>query len=147
MKLKIISTKKSDISKLEKLKSYIGKKVISKSGDKVGEVQDIVFSGPKIEGIIVSRKLSKIFVDLEYISMSKGNIMLLVDPVIMLKGKLVFDADGKKLGKVFKVNRNSNANNFESLSVKKRIYSKVIKVPKEDIDTAKKNIILKKVYE
>ena len=62
-------------------------------------------------------------------------------------GKQVFDADGKKLGRVKSVQRKGNANDFESVVVKRHFFSRGIAVPKSDIDVSKKNIILKVIYE
>jgi sporulation protein YlmC with PRC-barrel domain len=91
--------------------------------------------------------ISKFFVGIEYLGdVSEESIVLSIDPVTELVGKKVFDADGRNLGKVVKLNRRSAENDFESLIVKKRIYSKGIVIPKKEIDTAKKNIILNKVY-
>lgn len=148
MNLNIISKKKEkDVSELDKLRSYIGKKTISKSGNRVGKVCNIMFSGNKIEGIVIRRGFRKIFVDIEYVSPSKDSVMLLIDPFIILKGKLVFDADGKKVGRVIKIIRKGNTNVIESIVVRKKIISKAVTIPKVEIDVLKKNIILKNVYE
>lgn len=146
MKIKIISPKKRDISGLKKLKSYLGKKVISKSGNRVGKVQNIMFSGNKVEGIIVTNGFRKIFIDLEYVNPSKDSIMLLIDPYMSFKNKLVFDADGKKVGRVVKIIRKGNTNIIESIVVRKKIIFKSTTISKADIDVLKKNIILKKVH-
>jgi len=58
----------------------------------------------------------------------------------------VFDADGKKLGKVVDVVRKDETNSMEALMVRKNFYSRQVRVPKNDIEVSKKNIILKKVY-
>lgn len=146
-KIKSISTKKKSISAMEGSRSYISKKVISKSGNYVGKVYDTVFAGNILTGIVVMRRLSRIFIDKEFFKVSDDAVMLSIDPVISLQGKRVFDADGKKIGKVSKVIRKGNSNTLEAIMVKKNIYSKAVKVSKTDIDVSKKNIILKKVYE
>lgn len=146
-KIKIISNRKKDISGMLTSKSYIGKKVMSKSGEKVGVISNVMLAGSNIEGIIVNSGLSRLFIGWEFVSsVSKDAVMLLINPATMLSGKYVFDADGKKLGKVVKVLRKGNTNTIEEIMVKKKVYSKAIKIPNQDIDTAKKNIILKKIY-
>lgn len=146
-KMQSITSKGGDTSKMESFRSNIGKKVVSKSGDDVGKVHDVVFKGNSVAGIVVSRLFSRTFVGKEFIGkMSNDSIMLSIDPVTMVAGKYVFDADGKKIGKVSKVLRKGNTNNFSALLVKRKIYSKGVRVPKDDIDVSKRNIILKKVY-
>lgn len=143
-----ISAKSRDTSRMNYFRSHIGKKIITKSGDTFGRVFDIAFSGNTVTGIIVGRRLSKLFVGKEFVSsISSGSIMLSIDPVVMLVGKQVFDADGKKIGKVVKLVRKGSSNSFSAIIVKRKIYSKGIKVPASDIEVSKKNIILKKKYE
>lgn len=146
-KIRTILATKKDISKMEGFRSYIGKAVISKSGDSVGKIYDIAFSKSTMEGVVVVRKLSKFFIDKKFLNaVSDKTVMLSINPVVMLLGKQVFDADGKKLGKVAGLARKGSTNNFDALIVKKNLYSKQFKVPKADIKVSKKNIILNKVY-
>jgi len=146
-KIKVISEGKKNLSKMESFRQYIGRTVISKSGDKVGKVHDIMFSGNNVGGIIVMKKLSKFFIDKKFLGpVSDRTVMLSIDPVLMLVGKEVFDADGKKMGKVVDISRKTNSNNFDYLFVKRKLYSRMMKIPKSEVDVAKKNIILKKVY-
>lgn len=147
-KIEAISTKNINPMKMDSFRAYIGKKVISKSGERVGKVHDIRFSGSKVEGIVVLKRISRLFIDQEFIAgHSDEAVMLSIDPVTMMRGKQVFDADGKKLGKVSDVVRKGNSNVMSSIIIRKRLYSRGVRIPKEDIETAKKNIILKKVYE
>ena len=71
--------------------------------------------------------------------------MLTIDPVTLLMAKLVYDADGKKLGKVTGIVR-AGANDFSAILVKKNIFSKPLQIPKQDIATRKTNILLNKLY-
>ncbi len=147
-RMKILSTKRKQPLKLDSFRDIIGKKVISKSGNSVGRVHDILLSGKGIAGIIASGRLrfSRLFIDEEFFGRVTNAVMLSIDPVISLIGKQVFDADGKKLGKVVSLVRKGNENDFKAVVVKRRIYSKSVEIPKTDVDTFKKNIILKKVY-
>jgi sporulation protein YlmC with PRC-barrel domain len=147
-KMKSVSTKVKEPLKLSSFRAYVGKKVISKSGEKVGKVHNMRFSGSTVSGIVVSRWLSRFFVGLEFVDkISKESVVLSIDPVIMHVGKQVFDADGRKMGKVSGLVRKDSGNSFESIIVKKRFFSKGMTVPKKEIDVIKKNIILKKAYE
>jgi len=149
MKKKMISVSKKvkNPKSLESFRAYIGRKVISKSGEKIGKVHNIRFSGTIVSGFVVSKLISKFFVGIEYLGdVSEESIVLSIDPVTELIGKHVFDADGRNLGKVARLNRKGTENNFDEIVVKKRIYSKGITIPKKDIDVMKKNIILNTVY-
>jgi len=145
--IKSITTKKADVSRMDSFRSHIGKKIITKSGDSFGRVFDISFSGNTVAGIIAARNLSKVFIGKEFVAgMTADSVMLSIDPVIMMIGKQVFDADGNKIGKVAKLVRKGSSNSYSAIIVKRKIYSKGIRVPRSDIETSKKNIILSKVY-
>lgn len=145
--MKSISTKVDQPMELESFRSYIGKKVIAKSGDKIGKVYNIRFSKNTVLGIVVRRRLSKFFIGIEFVKgVSDKSLMLSIDPVIMLAGKHVFDADGRRLGKVARIERKGSGNDFESIVVRKWFFMRGIIIPKKDIEVMKKNIILKKAY-
>ena len=147
-KMTAISRGTKDPNKMDNLRSYLGRKVRSKSGESLGGIYDILFMGDKVEGYVVAKRMSKLFVGKEFFSsFSKKTAMLSIDPVILLIGKQVFDADGKKLGKVVRVERKSNSNEFDALVVRKNFFSRGIEVQKKDIDISKKNVILKVIYE
>ena len=60
-KIRAIVEGKKKISEMESFRKYVGKKVISKSGDTVGKVHDIYFKGSNVGGIVIMKKLSKFF--------------------------------------------------------------------------------------
>jgi sporulation protein YlmC with PRC-barrel domain len=146
-RIEIISPNDRNILKFESIKDYLGKKVASKSGKIVGTVRDVLFTDKGVKGIIVYKLFSRFYVDRSYFNTVGNKAMLSINPIILLKGKKVFDADGKRLGKVSKVKRKSKTNDFESVVVKKRFFSKGIEIPKSEIDVMKDNIILNKIYE
>jgi sporulation protein YlmC with PRC-barrel domain len=146
--IKAISKDAKNPSSMDSMRKYLGRKVRSKSGENLGGIYDILFSGNKIEGFIVVKRLSAIYIAKEFFSsFSKKSAMLSIDPVTLMIRKHVFDSDGKNLGRVSKIQRKSHANDFEAIIVKKNFFSRGLIVPKSDIDVAKKNIILKVVYE
>lgn len=145
--VEIISQTDKNILKFESIKDYLGKKVVSKSGKTIGSVMDVLFTDKGIKGVIVYKLFTSFYVDKAFFNTVDNKAMLSIDPVPLLKGKQVFDLDGKKLGKVVKVNRKNNNNDFESLTVRKRFFSKSIRIPKSEIDVMKNNIILNKAYE
>ena len=143
----IISQTDKNVLRFESIKDYLGKKVVSKSGKTVGSIRDVLFTGKGIRGIIIYKLFSRFYVDKAFFNTVGNKAMLSIDPVLLLKRKEVFDLDGKKLGKVVKVNRKNNNNDFESITVKKRFFLKGFKIPKSEIDVMKNNIILNKSYE
>lgn len=129
------------------LKDMIDKKVYSRSGEYVGIVKDIGFSENEFIGIIVRSKSKNILIDKKYFQMNKkDNLVLNIDPITNIKGKLVFDKDGRQLGKIVDIIRKTNSNTFENIIVKESLYSKSIKIPRADIEVMKINIILNKAY-
>ena len=145
-KLEIISRRLKNLQKTERFSSYIRKKVFSKSGELVGKVKDITTKKDNMIGLIVNGN-KKVFIGKEFFDFdSKDVIMLSINPVTSLIGKHVFDAEGRRLGYVKGLERKNNANDFESLVVKKAFYLRALKIPKEDVVVSKKNIILKKAY-
>ena len=143
----IISQTDKNVLKFESIKDYLGKKVVAKSGKTIGTIRDVLFTDKGVKGIIIYKLFTRFYVDKTFFNTVGNKAMLSIDPVLLLKKKQVFDVDGKKLGKVIKVNRKSNANDFESITIKKRFFSKGIKIPKSEIDVMKNNIILNKAYE
>lgn len=100
-----------------------------------------------IKGILVSSLGKRVFIGKEYISEAAENsVMLSIDPVILLRGKRVFDADGRDMGKVIDVECTTNANTYASLKVRKGI-RKAQSIPASQVDVARHNIILNTSYE
>ena len=126
---------------MEGIKRLIGRRVVAKSGKTVGNVKDVLMQDYAVQGILAGG----LFIDKQYILNTQQSIMLSIEPVTFLLGKLVYDADGKKLGKVVGIVR-SGANDYTELEVKKNIISKPINIPKQDIETTKENILLKTVW-
>ncbi|MBW2996550.1 hypothetical protein KY332_04605 [Candidatus Woesearchaeota archaeon] len=141
-KIEVFSPRKQDINKLGSIKSFLSRKIVSKSGEAIGKAKDVLFDSKGIRGV----KGKGFYVDKSYFKTSEDKIMLSIDPVILLLGKDVFDADGKKIGKVVKVARTGNTNNFKSIFVKRKFYSRKKEISKADISVSKKNIILNKKY-
>ncbi|MBW2982697.1 PRC-barrel domain-containing protein [Candidatus Woesearchaeota archaeon] len=142
----IISPGFKQVDKAKTARDYLGKKVYSTSGDRVGRVKDVVYSQDRIAGLIV-RGRKMLFVHKDYVQPEIVDaIILTIDPVNMLKGKLVFDSDGRKIGKVKDIERSTTANDCDNLVVKKHLFAKPRKVSYDDVSVSKRNIILSKAY-
>ncbi len=146
--MEVISARqlKTDFS----LKAIIGKKVICENGEIIGRVKDIAFDANNIMGIYVWGifKTKKMLIDRSYIDeFNSDSIILKINPITTLLRRDVFDKDGKKLGKVKRITRNTHLNDFESLLVKKNLFTPSRTIPKSDIGIIGKNIILNKVIQ
>ena len=119
--------------------------VISKSGEILGRIKEVRMKGFGVEGIIFYRPWSfgSTFIDKSFIKVFNQNEALLnINPVTSLKGLSVYDTAGRDIGKVRKVMRPDKRNDFTSLVVKNRFYSRSVLIPKDKIDIMKKNIVL-----
>lgn len=142
----LLSKRLSTLDSTTKARDYLGKKVFSTSGDGVGRVVDVVLFQDQFVGLMVQgRRL--LFVDKDYCEPETvDNIILKIDPITMLKGKLVFDSEGKKMGRVTGFERTGVRNTCEVILVKKNMFKKPVSIPYSAIETSKKNIILNKAY-
>lgn len=119
--------------------------VITKSGEIIGRIREVRMNSFVVEGIIIERpfSFSYTFIDKAFVKVFKQQeVVLNINPVTFLRGLYVYDKSGRKLGKVRKVLRDNINNDFKSLVVKDKFYSKSILIEKDKIDIMKKNIIL-----
>lgn len=141
----VISNRYKAIGELISSKRLKRIDVITKSGEILGKVKEVRINGFNVEGILVYKPFSfnSEFIDKNFIKVfNKNEVLLNTNPVTALKGLLVYDNSGRKLGKVKKVLRKDNKNDFKSLIVKDKFYSRPILVEKDKISIMKKNIVL-----
>jgi len=140
--IQIIS--KKGIKQNFQLSSIVGKQVIAENGEVVGKVKDIAFSANKVVGVYMGRALgSSVLIDQDHIrEFNADSVILKINPVTALIGKLVFDKDGKKLGKITQLVRTDHKNDFTDILVKKNPVSGAIKIPKKNLSVISKNVIL-----
>lgn len=115
---------KSEVSLADtfNLNRILGHKVISKKGQVVGRVREVRIRPDKksFEGIVTScpRLGKSIYIGFSYIeTITANSILLTMDPTVLLKGFLVIDSQGQKVGKISQVNRADNTNEVESFIV------------------------------
>ena len=142
----LLSKRLSTLDNTSTVHDYLGKRVYSTSGDRVGRVVDVVLFQDQYVGLMVrGRRL--LFVDKDYCEPENvDSIILKIDPITMLKGKIVFDSEGKRLGKVVGFERTGVRNTCDVILVRKNVFKKPISIPYSAIETSKKNIILNKAY-
>lgn len=141
---KFISGKEQEHDLDNSLKKVIGKKVLSKSGEEIGKVKDVISKGTnKLDGIMVKTKGAKVFIANTYIeNLYAKSVFLKIEPVSRYLKMIVFDKDGSKLGKVIDFTQNESGNELKSIIVKKHIFSKRVEIDAKKITVSKKNIIL-----
>ena len=150
MFVEILSKRLKSVADLINSKKLDKIVVISRNGEIIGNVREIRVKSFDVEGIVISKhfSLNHEFIDKQFIKVFNENEVLLnINPVTSLKGRSVYDSSGRNLGKVRKVLRDNNKNDFRSIVVKGKFFSKPILVEKSSIDIMKKNIILNVEYE
>lgn len=141
---------KGNLKESELFSSILKKKVISANGEILGKVKDVAFDLNSVKGIYVSSGFFGVnmLIDKDYIQkLNADSVILKIDPVPAITGKVVFDSDGKKIGKVQSIIRNDNTNDFTEAVVRKSRIRKAIKIPKKDMGVISKNIILNRAYD
>jgi sporulation protein YlmC with PRC-barrel domain len=146
-KTRLISRKLQKLEGVKRASNYFDKSVLSKSGEYVGKVKDVIFKKETYTGLLVKGK-RRLFIGKEFISSdTKDHIILNMEPVTNIIGKKVYDSTGKKIGYVKNIVRKSKTNAYSEILVKKAVYRRAFSIPKKEVEIAKKSIILKNPYE
>lgn len=124
----------------------LGKDVIDSMGETLGVVEKVFIGGKELDfaGIAVDKGLfsqglciGKAYID----RVTEYAVILNTSILFELKGKLVFDSEGKKLGSVKQVITVESKNALESLEIKTGVGSSII-VPARFVFSIEENIIL-----
>jgi len=107
---------------------FIGIPVIDSKGNDCGKIQSLCID-PKtfsISGITVKKRLStEYFISVTYFeTLSEASLKLNSIPI--KPHDKIIDVDGKNVGKVIKINLNSETNKIESLEIKSHFKAKII---------------------
>ena len=109
-------------------KEFIGKIIFDNKGRDCGKIQSL-YIDPKtfaVSGITAKKRLSKeYFISRGYFEEIKDSGLHLNSIPIKPSDKVV-DVDGKSIGKVVKINLNSETNKLESLEIKSGFKSKIV---------------------
>jgi len=146
--MKVTKHASRPIGKTVKVSSIEGKKVLTKDGEKIGNLKNIHIdsTGLTIEGIRVS---GGIFGEDSYIgrgyihSMTEEGVILSIIPVERYVGLAVLDSRGRKVGKVKEVKKSRKTNTLVSIVVGRGVFGgEDLIFPKNKIKEIGKNIIL-----
>ena len=126
------------------LSNLKGKKVISHSGDVVGKVKDIIIYNYGITGILISKYMRPdLYVDRKFFdSFRQDAVVLKIDPITSIVGLDVLDCNGRRVGKVSRIERADMTNVLVSFHVKRRIHQKDITLKASDIQAISQHVIL-----
>ena len=140
-----------DLSKVITSEDILGKEVIDLDGEVIGVVEKVLINPKNFE--LVGISIDKGFLR-KGLSIGKNYIDRLTDYAVFLKirvsyelkGKTVFDKDGKKIGKVVSIEIHGNKNRLKSVRVKSTILNflsnRDLIVQSDQIDNVGENIIL-----
>lgn len=140
-----ITSRRFDLADSHSTSDLKGKNVVSRGGEIVGKVKDVLFYDKDILGVILKKRFRKdVFIGIEMVaSITQDAILLSIDPVTSLLGLPVFDKAGKKIGKVKGIIRQDERNNFKSIAVKPNIFRRTMEIDASDIKIISQHIILK----
>lgn len=125
----------------------VGKKVLARSGKKIGSV-DTIYIDPQslsIIGIKVNKGLLGVdqFIGSEYIkTMNDKGTVLNITPATEYLGMKVFDSRGKEIGKIKEVRRQGKTNVITSIVVDRGLLKKDLLLDRESIEIVGDGVML-----
>jgi len=130
------------------LKSIIGRKVLTKKGEKIGKIQAVHInpSDFKLEGITVDKPglVENDYIGRNYIqAINQEGAFLKITPLSEYLDKKVFDARGRKIGKVKEIKRSRKTNKIITLVVGRGLLKGDLIVPSKMIGSINDAIVLK----
>lgn len=128
-----------------------GRKVISRYGNYSGRVIGVYFQGTGITALQILYRFRRIKISIEYVENFESlhretSLLLSIEPSYLLIGRLVYDRSGRKLGQVRNISRMESGDEIQELVVRKGRFGRALRVHAADIETMKKNIILRREY-
>ncbi len=126
----------------------VGKKVMSRDGNKVGKIEAIHIHPRRltIEGIKVDTGIFGMdeYIGKNYIdSLTSQGAVLRIVPIKNFVGLPVHDSTGKKVGKVKKIERSRKTNNIVSMVVRQGLLKKDLTFQRKHIKDVGKSVMLK----
>lgn len=121
--------------------------IVSRTGHPAGRIIDIELRGAELRSFLLFYRFRLIRLPANMVAnlndLQKKSALLLKDePYYTLLGRIVYDAEGKRLGRVKHLYQIDHTNEFESFLVKKGIFSRTRLIEREKIQVSKKGILL-----
>ena len=138
---------KKQYTELDSVSAMLGRKVYGTSGTYVGKVKDILLNNGRAVAMLIKKGFTKCIISTEFISAeSTKTLMLTIEPIVLHLGKVVYDKEGRKLGKVVDIIKRGE-NSIKEIVVRRSIFTKSLVIQGNEIAVSKANIILKQAYE
>lgn len=123
-----MTVQNTPFSKYWNLQQFIGKTVFDSKGQDCGKIKSVLIDPQKfsISGILVKKRLSKeYFLSQDYFE-EFNETGLSLNSIPIKPGDKVADVDGKNIGRVIKINLNTDTNKLESLEIKSGFKSEIV---------------------
>ncbi|MBX4196003.1 PRC-barrel domain-containing protein [Candidatus Pacearchaeota archaeon] len=149
--IEVLYDKSAPLEKTFNAHRLLGSKVLSPEGLVVGRVKEIRISPDDmdVEGIIVSRGWFKntIYIGKNYFKkLSQESLILSIEPTILIEGREVINFEGKRLGKITRIERADTTNAIRQIVIKRMFHQEVV-IPGKFIQGIGKSVILKESYD
>jgi sporulation protein YlmC with PRC-barrel domain len=147
----VIKHKSKPLEKTVEVSKIIGKNVISKDGKRLGTIENVHIhpTNLTVEGIRVKRGMLQTddYIGKGYIqSLTESGAVLKILPVKDMMGLVVYDANGKKIGKIKAITRSKKTNSIVSFSVERGFMKDDAQFSGDDIKEVGKGVILRVVF-
>jgi sporulation protein YlmC with PRC-barrel domain len=143
-----IKHKSKPLEKTVEISKVLGKNVISRDGKRLGTIQSVHIhpTSLMVEGIRVRRGLLRTddYIGRDYIqSLTHSGAVLKIVPVKDVMGLVVYDANGRRIGKVKSITRSKKTNFIVSITVERGFMKEDAQFSGKDIREVGKGIILR----
>ncbi len=129
-------------------KKLIGIRVLTPSSEVFGKVREVRLhhTTHAFEGVVVKRGSASRYIGKSYVArITNDAVTLSIEPAILVVGRPVVSSDGKRFGKVIKIQRVGHTNDIASLTVRRSLLRKAV-VPASGVKQFGASIILKKTH-
>ena len=141
--MKIISPHRETTDDVFLSSNLKGKDVISSKGVDAGSVKDFYTDTKILNGLVVKYKWTTYFIDAVHIhEASKDAVILTIHPYYLLIGKEVYDTEGRYLGVIKTVTRETNSNEPDTIIVKKSWWAQRKAISSDKVQEAKETVII-----
>ena len=132
--------------------SFLGRRVLSRTGVPVGFVTGLYVSEKGLSAFQILSRFRLLKIGLEGFEASgifsrRSSLLLNFEPTLLLVGRNVYDREGRKLGRVRSVERREPEDRLLALLVRKGRVGRTLRIDAQAIELSKKNILLNRSYQ